>query len=43
MGGDGTILGAITQVKDLEIPIVGINTGNLGFFYTITIDNIENA
>ena len=43
MGGDGTILRAITQVKDLEIPIVGINTGNLGFLSTITIDNIENA
>ena len=43
IGGDGTILRAITQVKDLEIPIVGINAGNLGFLSTITIDNIENA
>ena len=43
MGGDGTILRAITQVNDLEIPIVGINTGNLGFLSTIKTDNIENA
>ena len=32
IGGDGTILRAITYVKDLEIPIVGINTGRLGVF-----------
>ena len=43
MGGDGTILRAITQVKDLEIPIVGINTGNLGFLSNIKVDSIENA
>jgi len=43
IGGDGSILRAITQVKDLDIPIVGINTGNLGFLSTIKIDNIEIA
>lgn len=43
MGGDGTILRAITQVKDLEIPIVGINTGNLGFLSNIKVDSIESA
>jgi NAD+ kinase len=30
-------------VKDLEIPIVGINTGRLGFLATIPINNIESA
>ena len=29
IGGDGTILRAITYVKDLGIPIVGINTGRI--------------
>jgi len=31
IGGDGTILRAITYIRDLGIPIVGINTGRLGF------------
>ncbi len=30
-GGDGTILNALTFIKDLEIPVVGVNTGRLGF------------
>ena len=33
-GGDGTILRATTFVKDLAIPIVGVNTGRLGFLST---------
>ena len=36
IGGDGTILRAITYVRDLGIPIVGINTGRLGFLATIS-------
>ena len=43
VGGDGTILRAITFVRDLGIPIVGINTGRLGFLATIQTDDIENA
>mgnify|MGYP001327754387 CR=1 FL=1 len=35
-GGDGTILNAITIVKKTKIPIVGINTGRLGFLATIS-------
>ena len=31
IGGDGTILRAITYVKNLDIPIIGINTGRLVF------------
>ena len=43
VGGDGTILRAITHVKDLNIPIVGINTGRLGFLATIKKDAIIDA
>lgn len=43
IGGDGTILRAITYVKDLNIPIVGINTGRLGFLATIPMNKVEKA
>ncbi len=43
IGGDGTILRAIIYVKDLDIPIIGINTGRLGFLATIQVDQIESA
>ncbi|APY08774.1 NAD kinase [Winogradskyella sp. J14-2] len=43
IGGDGTILRAITYVRDLGIPIVGINTGRLGFLATVQTDEIETA
>lgn len=35
IGGDGTILKSITYVKDLNIPVAGINTGRLGFLASI--------
>lgn len=43
IGGDGTILDAITIVRDSNIPIVGINTGRLGFLASISKDKIEQA
>ncbi|HBR52985.1 MAG TPA: NAD kinase [Flavobacteriaceae bacterium] len=43
IGGDGTILKSITYVRDLDIPIVGINTGRLGFLATIQKENITES
>jgi len=43
IGGDGTILRAITYIRDLNIPIIGINTGRLGFLATIQKNNIAKA
>ncbi|WP_185864970.1 NAD kinase [Blattabacterium cuenoti] len=37
-GGDGTILSAIPLIRDSGIPIVGVNTGNLGFLATFSKD-----
>ncbi|MBT8254672.1 MAG: NAD kinase [Flavobacteriaceae bacterium] len=43
IGGDGTILRSAAYVHDLNIPIVGINTGRLGFLATIQKENLELA
>ena len=40
-GGDGTILNAATIVKNSGIPIVGINTGRLGFLATIAKNEVS--
>jgi NAD+ kinase len=40
IGGDGTILRAVTFVRDSGIPILGINAGRLGFLATVPKDNI---
>lgn len=43
IGGDGTILSTIKFVKQLNIPIVGINTGRLGFLASIHKDEIKET
>lgn len=43
LGGDGTILSAVTLIKDLGIPIVGINLGRLGFLASIEHSRISEA
>ncbi|WP_115462315.1 NAD kinase [Winogradskyella aurantiaca] len=43
IGGDGTILRAVTLIRNSGIPIVGINTGRLGFLATISLDQFETS
>jgi len=43
IGGDGTFLRTIEYVRDLAIPVMGINTGNLGFLATIKKENLDQA
>lgn len=43
IGGDGTLLECVTHVGRAETPILGINTGRLGFLATISRDETERA
>ncbi|KGE15828.1 NAD kinase [Sphingobacterium deserti] len=43
LGGDGTMLSAVSQVRDSGIPIAGINFGRLGFLASIHKSEIIDA
>lgn len=43
LGGDGTILSALTHVRDSGVPIMGINLGRLGFLASIEKKRIREA
>ncbi len=43
IGGDGTLLEATTFVGGTSLPVLGINTGRLGFLTTVTTENIERT
>lgn len=40
IGGDGTMLRAVTLVRNSGVPILGINAGRLGFLATVQKENI---
>ena len=43
IGGDGTFLRSIEFVRNLNLPIIGINTGRLGFLATTKKENLEKS
>ena len=43
IGGDGTYLRAVTYIRNLNIPVLGINTGRLGFLATVQKEQIEET
>ncbi len=43
LGGDGTMLESVTYIGKAEVPILGINTGRLGFLATNSRDDFEAA
>ena len=43
LGGDGTMLESVTYIGKAEVPMLGINTGRLGFLATTSRDDVEGA
>lgn len=43
LGGDGTLLDAVTIVRDSGIPVLGINIGKMGFLSSVSINEVEEA
>lgn len=43
LGGDGTLLDTITYVGEDELPLIGINTGRLGFLATTPKEKIKEV
>jgi NAD+ kinase len=43
LGGDGTLLRASRMVAGLEVPVLGVNLGQLGFLTAAAEDELESA
>lgn len=43
LGGDGTFIQSVNYVRNSDVPIVGINTGRLGFLANISKDSMTEA
>lgn len=43
LGGDGTILETVSLVRNSGIPVLGVNTGRLGFLAAVNKNDLEKA
>lgn len=43
IGGDGTILRAVSHVGDRSVPVLGVHAGQLGYLTEVTEDALEGA
>lgn len=43
IGGDGTFLKTVSYIRNSGVPIIGINTGRLGFLANISESRLESA
>lgn len=42
-GGDGTMLSAVQQMLNTEVPVMGINVGKLGFLAEFSVSRLDEA
>lgn len=43
VGGDGTFLHSVMSIRQFNIPVIGVNSGRLGFLADISEDQISDA
>jgi NAD+ kinase len=43
IGGDGTFLHSVVNIRNFDIPVVGVNSGRLGFLADVSKDHIQSA
>ncbi len=43
LGGDGTLLGLARQLAGLDVPLIGVNHGRLGFMTDIPLEDVTRA
>ncbi len=43
VGGDGTFLHSVMNIRNFDIPVVGVNSGRLGFLADISEDQVQSA
>ena len=43
VGGDGTLLDSVVYVKDNSVPVLGVNSGHLGFLANVPAGEIDDA
>jgi NAD+ kinase len=43
VGGDGTFLHSVLRIRNFDIPVVGVNSGRLGFLADISENQVQNA
>ncbi len=43
VGGDGTFLHSVVNIRNFSIPVIGVNSGRLGFLADISEDQIHSA
>lgn len=42
-GGDGTFLHSLDMARELDVPVLGVNSGRLGFLASVPRENLEEA